>query len=314
MINEVVRNFKPDVIHMHTIGEFSPSALWATGSIPTVLTVHGPETWTIELLRWMVRARAYRGHTYRWRDLKLGGLIYCLYLLALQRPLWRLGFRYVDVFVTPSHYMASTVRRDVGKTPVVQAYNGIEFPPAAPFRRTRNILFVGRLEIVKGVDTLLRAIALARREVAGVSLTIVGDGTDRQRFQELARTLGLEDIVEFRGWLKPSEVDECRAAAELVAIPSLWPEILGMVGIEAMAAGRPVVASNGGGIPEYVIDDVTGRVVPRHNPQALANVLIEILNDPAAAERMSAAALQHAERFRLDPFIDKMELVYYGAG
>jgi glycosyltransferase involved in cell wall biosynthesis len=311
-LKEVISNFKPDVIHAHTIGEFSPAALWATASTPTVLTVHGPETWTLELLRWMVSARAYRGHTYRWHNLKLGGLIYYLYLIGLQRPLWRLGFRYVNVFLTPSHYMAAVVRRDVGKTPVVQAYNGIAFPPLAPFRRTSNVLFVGRLEIVKGVDTLLRAMALARREVPGITLTIAGEGTDTERFKELSRTLGLEDVVDFRGWLKPSEVDECRAASEVVVIPSLWPEILGMVGIEAMAAGRPVIASNGGGIPEYVIDGVTGRLVPRHNPQALADALVEVLSDSAISEKMSEAALDHAERFRLDAFIDKVESVYYG--
>jgi glycosyltransferase involved in cell wall biosynthesis len=305
-----VDEFKPDVIHLHTIGEFGRAALWATGTVPTVLTVHGPEPYTRRLLPWMLPGRHFRGSTHLLRDVRAIGVIYYVYLLLLQRPLYRRGFRFVDVFVAPSAFMAEALVPDVGNIPVEQIYNGTLFPRATPFRRSSNLLFVGRLEASKGVDTLLRAVPLIAEQVDGLTVTIAGDGEDRARLEKLSAELGLGDIVTFRGWIQRDEVVACYDQAEVIVIPSVWPETLGTVALDAMAAGRPAVASTSGGLPEVVIDNVTGRLVPRRQPKALADALIGILTSPETAERMSAASLKNASNWQLAEFITKTEEIY----
>ena len=160
------------------------------------------------------------------------------------------------------------------------------------------------------MEILLRAVALAAARLPEISLTIVGDGGDRERLEGLTRVLGLENRVEFRGWLTGDTISGCQAAAQVVAIPSLWPENLPTVGIEALAAGRPIVGSDVGGIPELVIDGVTGRLVPSGDVRCLADALVDILTDPAAAERMASAGRGQAGRFLIGPFIDTIESLY----
>jgi glycosyltransferase involved in cell wall biosynthesis len=309
-ITATVEEFKPDVIHLHTIGEFGRAALWATGTVPTVLTVHGPEPYTRNLLPWMLPGKHFRGSTHFARDVRPIGVIYYLYLLFLQRPLYRRGFRFVDVFVAPSEMMAKALAPDVGNIPIEQVYNGTLFPRATPFHRTGNVLFVGRLEASKGVDYLLRAVPLVAEKVDGLTVTIAGDGDDRPRLEKIAAELGLGGIVTFRGWIQREEVVACYDQAEVIAIPSVWPETLGTVALDAMAAGRPAVSTTSGGLPEVVIDGVTGRLVPRRDSRALAEALLSILTSPETAERMSVASRKNASNWQLKEFIDKTEEIY----
>jgi glycosyltransferase involved in cell wall biosynthesis len=309
-LKAIINEFSPDVIHLHTIGEFGPAALWATGKIPTVLTVHGPEPYTRRLLPWMLPGGYYRNSSYRLRDLKAIGLAYYLYLLFFQRPMYRHGFRCVDMIIAPSAYLAKALDADAGTIPVTQVYNGVTFSPAPPFRRTRNVLFVGRLEAVKGVDTLLRAAALTAGQVDGLSVTIAGDGEDRSRLEKMSSDLGLDETVQFRGWLSREEVAVCYAEAEIVAIPSVWPETLASVGVEAFAAGRPVVASDVGGIPEAVVDGVTGLLVRRRDARMLADALVDILTNAETAERMSLASRLSVDKFNMETFIYRLESIY----
>lgn len=309
-LKATISEYSPDLIHLHTIGEFGPAALWATGEIPTVLTVHGPEPYTRRLLPWMLPGSYYRGSSYRLRDLKPIGLAYYLYLLFLQRPIYRHGFRYVDMIIAPSAHLARALDADAGMIPVTHVYNGVTFPPAPLFRRTRNVLFIGRLEAVKGVDTLLRAVALAAGRVDGLSVTIAGDGEDRSRLEKMSSDLGLDDTVQFRGWLSREEVAACYAEAEIVAIPSVWPETLASVGVEALAAGRPVVASDVGGIPEVVVDGVTGRLVRRRDARMFADALVDILTNAETAEQMSRSSRLNLEKFSMEVFVDRLESIY----
>jgi glycosyltransferase involved in cell wall biosynthesis len=309
-LKATINEFTPDVVHLHTIGEFGPAALWATGKIPTVLTVHGPEPYTRRLLPWMLPGRYYRRSSYRWQDIKPVGLAYYLYLLFFQRPFYRRGFRFLDMIIAPSAYLAKALDADAGTIPVTQVFNGLVFPPAPPFRRTRNILFVGRLEAVKGVDTLLQAVALAAGQVEGISVTIAGDGEDRSRLEKMSSDLGLNEIVQFRGWLTREEVAACYAEAEIVAIPSVWPETLASVGLEALAAGRPVVASNVGGTPEVVVDGVTGLLVERRDARMFADALINILTNAETAEQMSVSSLLSVAKFDMKVFVDRIESIY----
>ena len=145
----------------------------------------------------------------------------------------------------------------------------------------RRVVFAGRVVKPKGVDVLIRA----ARGVEG-EFVICGDGLELDSMRRLARRLGVAERVRFTGWLGAAELAEQLAQASVVAMPSRWPEPFGLVGIEALAAGRPVIASDTGGVHDWLEDGVTGLCVPAGDPVELARALDELLADPGRQEAM----------------------------
>jgi glycosyltransferase involved in cell wall biosynthesis len=148
----------------------------------------------------------------------------------------------------------------------------------------RRVVFAGRVVAPKGVDVLVRA----AREVDGEFL-VCGDGPRLQAMRGLARRLGVEQRVQFTGWLGGSELAQQLANASVVAVPSLWPEPFGLVGIEAFAAGRPAVASATGGVRDWLDDGLSGLCVAPGDASALARALNELLADPQRQQEMGEA-------------------------
>jgi len=334
-VGAAVRDFRPDCVHLHTIGEFSPSVLAATASCRRVLTVHGPEDWTGSLLRWNL-AGAAAGR------LSAADRARYAYLRFLQRPAYLPRLRRLDRVLAPSRYFADAVRPDVGSVPVHVVPNGIENTvEALPLREFGHAVFVGRLERVKGVEVLLRAF----RELVGAGapgtggapdpitgghpgpapngtpraaptsprphlrLTIVGDGTDRARLEESAADLVAAGAVVFRGWLPPDRVRECLEDASVVVLPSLWPENFPTVALEALQMGRPLIASRVGGLPELVGDD-NGALVPAGDVPALAAALGGLLDHPEVLRAKGAASAARAARYGVAEFLDALEHHY----
>jgi glycosyltransferase involved in cell wall biosynthesis len=158
-----------------------------------------------------------------------------------------------------------------------------------------EILFVGQVIRGKGVDLLLRA--LSRLE-GNWRARIVGEGNHLPACRDLAEELGIAEQVAFTGWVDHDRLDEYYAAARLLVVPSRWPEPFGMVGIEAMARGRPVVAFATGGIPDWLEDGLTGLLVPPGDVDGMAAAIRPLLDNPDLAHRMGLAAVQHVkERF-----------------
>jgi len=161
-----------------------------------------------------------------------------------------------------------------------------------------KITCVGRLWPTKGQDTLIRAIALLKNSGLDVPVEFVGDGPLRQEYERLAQQLGVADRCTFVGKVPHDEVLARMAASTVCVVPSC-SEAFGLVNIEAMAVGTPVVASRVGGIVEIVREGQDGFLVPPDDPQALANRLYLILSDPALRAQMGQNARQH--------FLDRFE-------
>ena len=125
-------DFRPDVVHLHTISEFGAAALRATGTVPTVLTVHGPEEYTLQLLPWQLPPGSYRHGSYRWSDLKFRGRLRYLCLRLVQRRLYVQGFRHVDTFLAPSRLMAAALRADAGESRSSTSTTASTFPWNGP--------------------------------------------------------------------------------------------------------------------------------------------------------------------------------------
>jgi glycosyltransferase involved in cell wall biosynthesis len=148
----------------------------------------------------------------------------------------------------------------------------------------RRVVFAGRIVSQKGVAVLIRA----ARDVDG-EFVICGDGRQLEAMRRLALRSGVQKRVTFKGWLNPEQLAQEFANASVVVMPSLWPEPFGLVGIEALAAGRPVIASATGGIEEWLDDGVSGLYVEPGNVGELARALNELLADPDRQSRMGTA-------------------------
>jgi glycosyltransferase involved in cell wall biosynthesis len=311
-MREIVRDFDPDVVHFHTICEFSPSILWGAGRKPAILTVHGPEEFTLKLLPWVLPRSDYRHGSYRLEDLRLVGRLRYCYLRYLQRPAYLLALRRLAMVAVPSQFMARAVAGDFRRTPVRVLYPGtIEAAhSSAPQTQRPTVLFVGRLEAVKGVEYLLKAFAHVSQRHPEARLRVVGEGSQREVLETIAHDLGLSDVVEFTGWVTPAQLWREYGDATVVAIPSVAPEALALVGVEALASGRPVIGSNVGGIPELIQPGVTGAVAEPGDDRGLAEAIESFLCDPAKLEVAARVAAVRVLDFHVEKFVDSQFRLY----
>jgi glycosyltransferase involved in cell wall biosynthesis len=155
---------------------------------------------------------------------------------------------------------------------------------ADPPEDVNRVVFAGRVIAAKGVGVLVRA-------AAGIAAQVVvcGDGHGLEQSRRLARRLGVSERVRFTGWLSPQQLGAELSAASVVVLPSVWPEPFGIVGIEAHAAGKPVVASATGGVGDWLEHDVSGLMVSPGDSVALAGALQALLADPQRRAAMGAA-------------------------
>jgi phosphatidylinositol alpha-1,6-mannosyltransferase len=156
------------------------------------------------------------------------------------------------------------------------------------------ILTVGRLQKRKGHDQLIRALAILRRSLPKLLYVILGDGEERSELEALVKREGLAQHVQFRGEVDDSTLIPCYQQCDLFVLPNRQVakdlEGFGMVLLEAQACGKPVIAGDSGGTAETMSIPETGLVVNCENPEALASVLYQLLQDPNRLSRMGQAA------------------------
>ncbi len=188
--------------------------------------------------------------------------------------------------------------------PKDEARAAIGLPP-----NERMVLYVGRIEPLKGLDTLLQAIA--RLDKMGVmddffcSLAVIGGDPDAQpedmtaemsRLQAMSHELGIREVVIFLGKQSQDSLPYYYSAAEVVVMPSHY-ESFGMVALEAMACGVPVIASQVGGLAFLVRDEVTGFLVPDDDPEALTSSLVRLVSTPGMSQKIGDQAAAYARGY-----------------
>ncbi len=229
----------------------------------------------------------------------------------------------VNTVVTVSRHNLEHLRQVLtgghaaGRRPLLRHVpNGVSIRVAAPHgvgRQEAPVLCVARLVAKKGIDTLLRAVALAAVRDEQLTLEVVGAGPLRQELTDLCAALAITDRVTFLGPLSADEVEAAYARCSLVALPCRITEDgdrdgLPTVLVEALGRGIPVVATDVVGIPELVRHRVNGLVVPPDDAAALASAIDELRSDPARARAWGAngRSLVHAE---FDPAASTRALV-----
>lgn len=273
-LRRIIRLERPDLINAHTPVPFMVDVVtWAAGNRPVVVTYHAA--------------------TLR----KPGGLAMSLITRGYLAVQWlTLGRARAIIAVSP--YVSEQLARWRSKiTVVTNAVTEVGAPRTAP---GTGLVFVNNLEPThrwKGMDMLLDALAVLKREATTITLTVVGDGADRPRYERRVRELGLDHMVRFAGTQAGPERDALiRQAAALVLYPTTANDAFPTVMLEAWAQGTTVVAAAIGSLPSLVHDDVTGLLVEPNNADALADRLRAAMADPAHLAALGEAGRQLVAR------------------
>jgi len=185
-------------------------------------------------------------------------------------------------------------------------------PPTRP--PGRHVVMVGRLTDLKGGNVLLDALPLAGKILGALlSLTLVGDGPERRHLEARARAEGVS--VRFSGWTSAEVRDQILRTADLLVVPSLWPEPWGLVGLEAARVGVPAVAFAVGGIPEWLEAGQSGELAPADppTPEGLASAIARALQDPLHYARLRRGAWEQGRRFTIDRHVNELLAVLSAA-
>lgn len=199
-------------------------------------------------------------------------------------------------FVVGSRYMARHVAKH-GFDPERITTLPLYCPPPTENRDLHRdpdtLLFVGSLVTGKGLDVLLRAVALAE---SAPRLLVAGTGRQGMKLRRLAMRLGLGSRARFLGKLEPCELEHHYSTATCVVVPSRTPETFAMVGVEAMSHGAPVIASDVGGMSDWLRHEQTGLLVEPVCERSLAAAIDRLLGDPLRTIAMGARGRQRYER------------------
>jgi glycogen(starch) synthase len=277
------REFHPDLVHSHDAGP----VLWMyrraarRESRPLVVTLHN------------VMTRKFAS---------------VLVVLAkmLRDADWVTGVSQAVVDDVLSYERSVASRMSVITNGIVPPVVDVSPSPDGPAR----LLCMGRLDVQKGFDVAITALALVRERHPGVRLVIAGDGPERNRLIATACGLGVDDSVDFLGTVSRSRVATLFRECAAVVMPSRF-EGLPLVALEAAWAGRPVVAADAPGLSEAVVPGETALMVPPEDPSALAGAIVQLLDAPDRAGALGRKAHTVATaRYSLDRCVDEYEALY----
>ena len=242
---------------------------------------------------------------------------------------------YADCIVAPSPWEKKQMVLLIGARPArvkvipcgvdLHLFRPIPSPRAMKFlglTRRNFILFVGRIDAIKGIDVLIQAVhhlfCKVRAEDGDLGLIIIGgeldadarkESREMQRLRQMVQELNLQDRVAFWGSQRQDLLPYFYSAAQALVLPSRY-ESFGMVALEAMACGTPVIASRVGGLKYTIEDRRTGLLVPEGNPILLADRICRVVENPAERKKLVKAARAKVQKFSWPQIAQKILSVY----
>jgi glycosyltransferase involved in cell wall biosynthesis len=306
---KVLKEFQPDIVLLHTMQQATPSVLLALKQYPTIQCVHGPEAFTTSLLAWHMNKSSFKNEDYNLSNLTRSGKFRYFLLRHVYVPTYKFGFRNINKFLVFSEFTRDMLEKD-GFTmkPIACIPLGIKLPHPLTATKSKNnsILYVGRLEIFKGVMDLINAMPAVLKIIPNAQLLLAGEGSYLPELKERENQLGITQSVTFKGHISQKSVAQLYSEATVVVVPSTWPETFGKVGIEAMSMGTPVIASDVGGVKDWLHNKINGFLVMPNNSSQLTRVIIKILSDSKLRNKMSKNALESATNFTADRFAQNL--------
>jgi phosphatidylinositol alpha-mannosyltransferase len=286
-LSRAMRAFAPDVVHVHE--PFAPAV-----GMHATLNAPAPVVGTF--------------HSYFARDTMEGRLYTAI--APLLRPIWRR----VDRRIAVSRAARHSAKGRLGKGDVRIIPNGVEVErfaqalPALDVPAGRTLLFVGRLEPRKGLPYAMRAFAQLADRYPDLQFVVVGDGPERHAVDELPPALRAR--VHMKGKVSYEALPTYHRAADIFISPATGAESFGIVLVEAMAAGLPIVASNIPGYREVARDGRESVLVTPSDPGALATGIAHLLDHPEERVRLGANGVARADAYAWEHIIDELEQVY----
>jgi glycogen(starch) synthase len=279
-VADLKRAFAPDLIHVNGVGatDFFHLTTRHASDAPVLVTLHG---------EWLPKSDTVVAQTLRHAD-------------------WVVGCS------------GAILNRGRQLSPEIESrcsvvYNGVELPSAVapPASCDRpHVLYLGRLAAEKGVDLGLTAFRSIVERVPDARLTVAGDGPDRVALEAWTAREGLGHAVDFIGWVLPEDVPALIERHSIVLMPSRQ-DSFPLAAIEAALMGRPVVATRVGGLPELVLHEETGLLCEAEDPLAVADSVVQLLNDPSRAAALGRAAWRRArEVFAWQRHVDSYDALY----
>ena len=313
-----VRTLAPDLIYAHRIDGIDHARVLATVPVPSIRFLHDHKLFCLREHKYTTVGHrtcsrrtglnchlclGFVNRSEHWPSVRLRRLS----TLQLEQ---RVNGE-LDHFVVGSRYMADHVARhgfDEHRISVLPLYAAAARTRPLATRDRRHMLFAGQLVRGKGLDLLLQAMKVAgNRE----TLLVAGGGRQEALYREMCSELGIADRVHFLGSLPSDDLRSLLGRVRFLVVPSRAPETFGQIGVEAMAHGTPVVASDVGGISEWLEHDVTGLLTPSGHVRELAAALDRLAGDETLRGRLGAAALHsHAARFAPDKHLDALGTLF----
>ncbi len=206
---------------------------------------------------------------------------------------------------------------DINDKNKVVIYNGISdiFINKKPIKTDKfkdkkcNIIYIGRLEKVKGVDLLIKSIKILKENKYDIYLTIIGDGSEINNLKKLAMQLNIENIVFFVG--KKRNVIDWLDKSDIFVYPSTWEEAFGISVVESMSRGCIPITFKKGGLPEIIEDNINGFLVDEINSNNLANKIMEVIKkDYLEKQKISQNAIERSKKFIINNTIENLKINY----
>jgi len=298
----VFKEKKPDIVHVQYLAPgFIPVVAARIARVPVVFaTVHQPATFYGLKARLLLRTAA-----------RFCNAFFCVSRSAEES--WFGDSEFLDPKAINSGRRHFTIYNavDVARMDdIVQSVGRDEIRRSMKIDARKVIGVVGRLRWEKGQKVLLQAMSEVLRRCPDAVLIVVGDGPNLEDLKKMAEGLGIQEHIIWSGAKTPDEVWRLYSIMDVLAVPSIF-EGFGLTAAEGMSAGLPVVASDVDGLREVVEDGVTGYLVPVNDDRALAQRLIQLLNNPEQAQAMGRNGRDRVSRiFSMERFKESIQAVY----
>lgn len=291
-IRNKIIDIDPDILHAHgTFIPYSTVAAIMQTSYPAVLTVHG------------IASRA----------IKYATGTYYIYEKIFNIPNERYVLKRIPNIITVSPQARDALSRMTGSSIHIIS-NGVEFDniqliKPLRFEKKPVIFYIGGLHVIKGVDLLLKAIAIMKKTFPDILLNVAGSGCEEKNLRVLTKELGIEQSVTFLGHLYDDDKYQYYKAADICVIPSR-EENEPIVLLEAMSCGTAVIASDVGGISSILEDNVSGLLFSPCDVRDLAAKILTLLNDKDKRIKIGNAGLEKVRKFSWNEIANQTERLY----